>query len=131
MDWPFKRMQVGETRVIYDVVPGRAQITAHSYGRVTGKRFKTATVREPDGRVGIVVKRLKDDVAAARHSKAVCVYGYEHLEVGETAEFHGHAAVARVLNSIQRMEVKLGRKFKRKSVSMEQQYLILRLTRVA
>lgn len=131
MEWPFKHMKVGEVRVLYDVEPMRAQVTAHAYGKGAGKRFKTARVREPDGRVGIVVKRLKDAVVAATPSRLTRAYGYEHLGVGETASFVGHEAVTRVMGSIQRVEARLGRKYKRKSMSADQRYTHLRITRVA
>lgn len=131
MEWPFKHMKVGDVRVLYDVEPMRAQVTAHAYGKGAGKRFKTARVHEPDGRVGIAVKRLKDTVESAKPSRHTRVYGYEHLEVGETASFVGHDSVARVMGSIQRVEARLGRKYKRKSVSINQRYAHLRLTRVA
>lgn len=136
MEWPFKLMQVGETRVIYDVDPVRAQVTAHAYGKSAGKRFKTAKVREPDGRVGLAVKRLKGaadpDTAPPRGPARVQrVYGFEHLKVGESVEFWGHEAAARVMGSIQRVEGRTGMKFKRKTATTGQQYLHLTLTRVA
>ena len=59
MEWPFKHMSIGETRILFDVPIGRAQAYVHVFARSRGWRFKTQQVVD-NGRIGLAVKRLKD-----------------------------------------------------------------------
>lgn len=54
-DWPFKRMEVGETHCVTEGMIGRVQCYVHSYARQSGKKFSTKT----DKKTGyLYVKRI-------------------------------------------------------------------------
>ena len=94
MEWPFKHMQVGEILFIWDVPPAKASRAAHTYGAGMGKRFKTKTVHEPDGRIGLAVKRLKDRVypafdAQSKRDPRYVEHDFERMQRGSQWRFEG------------------------------------------
>lgn len=53
ISWPWKDMGVGDSVVIPGSFKGKAQTSAHVYGRTCGKKFSTKSVRN-----GLLVERL-------------------------------------------------------------------------
>lgn len=139
MQWPFKHMTVGEVQIIWDINPARSRAAAHTYGASKGWRFKTAAVKEADGRVGLVVKRLKNkdgvvDVPALTRNPNYVEHSYESLPVGGSVTYADDPIyISRVLGSIQYRERKTGRKWSRrvKTNIDTGQYERLTLTRIA
>ena len=116
--WPFKLMQVGEIKILKssEVNLNKAAAAVRAYAHGSGKVFLTRK-REVEGELWLRVKRAEDPELAAQ-STAVDgrslrrkVYGFEHLEVGESIEIVDLIEARRAVSGITGRQKETGKRW--------------------